>query len=148
MALPAAAYDIVAAKSVTIRVLVVPVTRSFKDVAPKTHALTGEYTQGDTFTGTSVLRNAVPQFGKPKGARVGTSRFVMTALSSRRFRFDGVARFPGGTLRARGAMGEVAGNSTVAIVGGTGLYAGASGLIEGHVLVSGVQLDVIRLQVP
>jgi hypothetical protein len=45
-------------------------------------------------------------------------------------------------------MDEVAGNSTVAIVGGTGLYAGASGLIEGHVLVSGVQQDVVRLEVP
>ena len=97
-------------------------------------ALTGEYTKGDTLTGTSVLRNAVPQFGKPKGARV-------VPLAS-------FASLPGGTLRARGAMGEVAGNSTVAIVGGTGLYAGASGLIEGHVLVSGVQLDVVRLQVP
>jgi hypothetical protein len=148
MALSAAASDTAAAKSVTIRVFVMPVTRSFKDVVPKTHGTTGEYTKGDTLSGTSVLRNAVRQFGKPKGARVGASRFVMTALSSRRFRWDGVASVPGGTLHARGVMGEIAGNPTVAIVGGTGLYAGATGLIEAHVLASGVQLDVVRLQVP
>jgi hypothetical protein len=147
-ALPAAASGTAAAKSVTIRVFVKPVTRSFKDVAPKTHAMTGEYTRGDTLSGTSVLRNAVRQFGKPNGARVGTSRFVMTGLSSRRFTWDGVASVPGGTLHARGVMGEIAGNPTVAIVGGTGLYAGATGVVEGHLLANGVQLDIIRLQVP
>jgi hypothetical protein len=148
MALPAAASDRAAATSVTIRVLVLPVTRSFTDVAPKTHATRGEYTKGDTLRGTSILRNAVKQFGKPKGARVGTSRFVETALSSARLRFDGVANLPGGTLHARGVMHEVAGNVTVAIVGGTGVYAGATGVIAGHHLPSGVTLEVARLQVP
>src|SRR5262245_11803283 len=147
MALPAAASDAAAAKSVTIRVLVMPVTRTFTDVAPKTHGTTGEYTKGDTLRGTSILLNAVRQFGKPKGARVGTSRFVETALSPQKLRFDGVSRLPGGTLHARGVMYEVAGNLTVAVVGGTGLYAEASGVIEGHHLPSGVTLDVARLQV-
>jgi hypothetical protein len=148
MALPAPASSTAASKSVTIRVLVMPVTRSFKDVAPKTHATTGEYTKGDTLTGTSILQNAVPQFGKPKGARVGTSRFVETALSPQILRFDGVSRLPGGTVHARGVMHEVAGKLTVTIVGGTGLYAGATGVIEGHHLPSGVPEDVARLQVP
>jgi hypothetical protein len=148
VALPASASGSAAAKSVTIRVLIMPVTRTFTDVAPKTHATTGEYTKGDTLRGTSILRNAVRQFGKPKGARVGRSRFVETALSPQRIMFDGVSRVPGGTLHARGVMHEVAGKLTVAVVGGTGLYAGATGVIEGSHLPSGVTLDVARLQVP
>ena len=60
MALPAAASDEAAAKSVTIRVLVVPVTQSVKDVPPKTINL-GEFTKGDTIWRTATLRNAVQQ---------------------------------------------------------------------------------------
>jgi hypothetical protein len=146
VALPAAASD--TAKSVTIRVLIMPVTRTFTDVAPKTHATTGEFTKGDTLKGTSILQNAVRQFGRPKGARVGTSRFVETARSPQRIMFDGVSRLPEGTVHARGIMHEVAGKLTVAVVGGTGLYAGATGFIEGSHLPSGVTLDVARLQVP
>jgi len=73
LALPVAASDTAATKSVTIRILITPVMRTFTDVAPKTHPMTGEYTKGDTLKGTSILRNAVPQFGKPNGARVGSS---------------------------------------------------------------------------
>ena len=146
MALPAAASDAVAAKSVTIRVLVIPVTRSIKDVPPKTINL-GKWTKGDTITGTSILRNAVAQFGKPKGARVGTSSFVIVTLSSRRARDDAVARLPGGTVHAHG-VGEIGPNPKVPIVGGTGRYAGATGFVEGRVLPSGQQLDTLRLRVP
>jgi hypothetical protein len=45
-------------------------------------------------------------------------------------------------------VGKIAGNPTVAIVGGTGLYAGATGVTEGHLLANGEQLEIIRLQVP
>ena len=146
MALPAPASDTAAGKSVTIRVLVVPVTRSVKDVPPKTLKF-GEHTKGDTMRGTSILRNAVRQFGKPKGARVGTSSFVIITLSSQRVRDDAVARFPGGTVHARG-VGRIEPNPKVPIVGGTGVYAGATGLVEGRVLPSGQQLDTFRLHVP
>jgi hypothetical protein len=146
-ALPAPASDTAAARSVTIRVLVTPVTRSFRDVAPKTHGTTGAYTKGDTLRGTSIFRNAVRQFGKPKGARIGTSRFVFTALSPRRFRFDGVSRFPRGTVHSRGVV-EVEGHPKVPIVGGTGLYTGATGVVESPLLGKGVLLDIIRLQLP
>ena len=93
MALPAAASDAAATRSVTIRVLVQPVTRTIKDVPPKTINLV-QYTKGDTIRGTSILRNAVPQFGKSKGARVGTSSFVITAVASQTLRTDGIAKFP------------------------------------------------------
>jgi hypothetical protein len=147
MALPAAASVAAAAKSVTIRVYVMPVTRSIKDVPPKTFTLAHEYTKGDTISGTSILRNAVRQFDQRKGARVGTSSFVITALSSRRVRVDAVARFPGGTVHARG-VGKIEPNPKVPIVGGTGLYAGATGVVEGRVLTSGVELNISRLQLP
>lgn len=146
MALPAAASDAAAAKSVTIRVLVIPVTRSIKDVPPKT-INAGEFTRGDTIWRTSILRNAVPQFGKPKGARVGTSRGVTIALSSQMARSDGVARFPGGTVHTHG-VGKISPNPKVAIVGGTGLYAGAAGVAEFSHLANGATLSVLRLQVP
>jgi hypothetical protein len=146
-AVPAAASDHAGAKSVTIRVLVTPVTRSIKDVPPKTFTLRHEYTKGDTFRGTSILRNAVRQFDKPKGARVGISSFVTTALSSQTARFNAVARFPGGTVHARG-VGKIEPNPKVPIVGGTGLYAGATGVVEGRVLASGDELDIVRLQIP
>ena len=130
----------------TIRVLVEPVTRSIKDVPPKTLNL-GEFTKGDTITGTSVLRNYVRQFGKPKGARVGASTGMTTVVSSQTARSDAVARFPGGTVRARG-MGKIGPSTKVPIVGGTGLYAGATGVDEGSHLASGVTLNVLRLRVP
>jgi hypothetical protein len=146
IALPAATSDAASTKSVTIRVLVQPVTRSIKDVPPKTLNL-GAYSKGDSITGTSVLRNYVPQFGKPKGARVGTSRGVTTALSSQTAMSDAVARFPGGTVHARG-NGPIGPTVTVPVVGGTGVYAGARGVVEGSHLSTGVTLEVLRLQLP
>ena len=146
MVLPAAASDAAAAKSVTIRVLVIPVTQTVKDVPPKTINL-GEFTKGDTIRRTATLRNAVPQFGKPKGARVGTSRGVTIVLSSQMARSDGVGRFPDGTVHTHG-VGKISPNPKVAIVGGTGLYAGARGVAEFSHLANGTTLSILRLQVP
>jgi hypothetical protein len=147
MALPAAGSEAAVAKSVTIRVLVMPVTRTIKDVPPKTFKVTGEWSKGDTFSGTSILRNAVSQFGKPKGARVGTSSFTDIALSSQMVRTDGVARLPGGTLHIRG-VAPIGPTVKLPVVGGTGIYAGATGVVEGRHLANGDTLDVCRLQVP
>jgi hypothetical protein len=77
MALPAAASDAATAKSFTIRVYVQEVTQSIKDVPPKTLRLGNEYTKGHTVRGTEILRNAMRQFNKPKGANVGTDRYVI-----------------------------------------------------------------------
>jgi hypothetical protein len=118
---------------------------SIKDVPPRTFDL-GVWTRGDTYRGTAALENAARQFGKPKGARVGTSLFVESALSSRRFTWDGVDRFPGGTLHSRGVMRRVAGSWTVAIVGGTGVYAGATGSLTARESVGGLETDTIRLR--
>jgi hypothetical protein len=147
LALPVSASEAVASKSVTLRILVVPVTRNVKDLPPKTFNL-GEKSPGDTISGTSILRNAVRQFGKPKGARVGTSRFVEVWLTPKRLSIDAVGRLPGGTVHVHGVGSIETNRPKVPIVGGTGVYAGATGSVEGQVLPSGQQLDIYRLRVP
>ena len=78
------------------------VTQSIKDVPPKT--LVGyEYTKGDTIRGTEILRNAVRQFNKPKGAKVGTDRYVIFAVAYQKVRVDFVVRFRRGTVHLHGA---------------------------------------------
>jgi hypothetical protein len=147
MALPAAASDAATAKSFTIRVYVKQVTQSIKDVPPKTLKLAHEYTKGDTIRGTEILRNAVRQFNKPKGANVGTDRYVITTVAWQKVRVDFVARFPGGTVHAHGE-GKIGSKPKVPIVGGTGIYAGATGVIEGQHLANGEKLNIYRLQIP
>ena len=145
MALPAAASEAATAKSITIRVYVKEVTQSVKDVPPRT--LVGfEYTKGDTICGTELLRNVVRQFNKPKGATVGTDRYVIFAVAYQKVRVDFVIRLPGGTVHAHG-VGKP-GSGKVSIVGGTGLYAGATGFAEGRHLANGEKLNTYRLQVP
>ena len=145
IALPAAASAAAAAKSVTIRVYAKDVTQSIKDVPPKT--LVGfEYTKGDTIRGTEILRNAVRQFDKPKGADVGTDRYVIVAVAYQKVRVDFVVRFPGGTVHAHGEGKP--GSGEVPIVGGTGLYAGVTGVAAGRHLANGQKLNIYRMQIP
>ena len=145
-ALPAAASHAATGKSLTIRVYVTRVAQSTKDVPPKT--LWGqEYTKGDTIRGTDSLRNAVPQFAKPEGASVGTDRYVITTVAWQEITFDLVAGFPGGTVHAH-AEGKKGSPAKVPIVGGTGLYAGATGVAVGRHLANGKKLNVYRLQLP
>ena len=145
MALPAAASEGAGATSVTIRVYVKEVTQSIKDVPPKT--LIGyEYTKGDTIRGTEILRNAVRQFNKPTGANVGSDRYVIFAVAYQKVRVDFVTRFPGGTVHAHG-VGKP-GSGKVPVVGGTGVYAGATGVAEGRHLANGTKLNIYRLRIP
>ena len=145
IALPAAASEVARAESVTIRVYVKEVTQSVKDVPPKT--LIGyEYTKGDTIRGTEILRNAVRQFNKPTGANVGSDRYVIFAVAYQKVRVDFVTRFPGGTVHAHG-VGKP-GSGKVPVVGGTGLYAGATGVAEGRHLANGKKLNIYRLRIP
>ena len=147
IALPAAASDAATAKSFTIRVYVKQVTQSIKDVPPRTLRLAHEYTKGDTIRGTEILRNAVRQFNKPKGAIVGADRYVIIAVAWQKVRVDFVTRFPGGTVHAHGE-GKIGSKPKVPIVGGTGLYAGATGSIEGQHLANGEKLNIYRLHIP
>jgi len=96
--------------------------------------------------GTEILRNAVRQFNKPKGANVGTDRYVILAVAHQKVRGDFIARFPGGTVHAHGEGKP--GSGKVPVVGGTGRYAVATGVAEGRHLANGKKLNIYRLQIP
>jgi hypothetical protein len=145
-ALPASASNAATAKSLTIRVYVKEVTQSITDVPPRTFRVGHEYTKGDTIRGTESLRNAVRQFNRPKGASVGTDRYVITAVARQQIRVDFVTTFPGGTVHAHGE-GTAGSKPEVPVVGGTGSYAGATGVIDGQHLANGEKVNIYRLQV-
>jgi hypothetical protein len=147
MTLPAAATDHATAKSFTIRVYVTEVAHTIRDVPPKTFALTHVYTKGDTIRGTEVLQNVVRQFNKPKGANVGADRYLIIAVAWQQLRVDFVTRFPGGTVHAHGE-GKAGSKPALPIVGGTGVYAGATGVVEGQHLPNGEKLNIYRMRVP
>ena len=72
---------------------------------------------------------------------------MITTVARQEIAFDLVARFPGGTVHAHGE-GKKGSPAKVPIVGGTGLYAGATGVAEGRHLANGKKLNIYRLQVP
>jgi hypothetical protein len=90
-----------------------------RDVAPKGPSV------GDSVFSTSRLRNAVAQFGRARGAIVGSDRGTARLVSATRATVDGVASLPGGTLHFRGRL-----RSTIPVVGGTGRFAGARGTLR------------------
>ena len=172
VALPAGSSDAAASKSVTIRVIEMPVTQSItKDVPPRTARLKGRFTKGDTVSETAILQNVVPQFGWPKGATAGSLSRVIVALSPRTVRDESVAKFLRGTVHVRGKSKTVPDHGVgfhhvlykpfvvalmehrkLPIVGGTGVYAGATGVVESRYLyyteVGAVWLNIYRLQLP
>lgn len=85
---------------------------------------------GDQQLFTSRLLNARPQFGKPKGAVVGSDRSVLVLLAPSVGRMRTVARLPGGTLTVSGLLTGVGGGRiAIPIVAGTGVFAGARGTL-------------------
>lgn len=126
VALPARAAPDSPAESLTIRLISVTTrVKLQKDVAPKQVA-----SKGDVIWQKSILRNAVAQFGKPKGALVGSDTGTITLLSTTLVDNKGVAVLPGGTIRFAGrSAGDVV-SLTLPVTGGTGRYAGASGKLE------------------
>jgi hypothetical protein len=129
-------------RTVVIRVTSVSVKLTTADRPPKGAS------KGDTVHFTDSLVNAAAQFGKPKGAKVGTDSGTMTFLGPSSARFDGRAVLPGGTLRLRGALASAGkGALTIPVVGGTGRFRGA----HGQVLVgpgSKRSLNVYTLTLP
>jgi hypothetical protein len=123
-----------------------------EDVAPHTVRLLGKFTKGDRVKGTALLRNVVPQFGKPKGANVGTVSAVFVSLSPQTVREDSVSRFPGGTVHVRGVstiVPRTRPHLKFTIVGGTGIYAGATGVAERVFPITATDaVNIYRLQIP
>ena len=112
------------AKRVTIAVTSVSLSAKPNDVAP-----TGT-SKGDTIEYRDRLLNARAQFGRAKGAAVGSDRGTMTCTSAHAATFSGVAVLPGGTLRLEGKVIGLPNRSlAIPVAGGTGRFAKAKGYV-------------------
>jgi len=121
--------------------------RYLVDKAPE-----GYPNKGDVIRETSTLRNAVAQFGRPRGAVVGRDTWVTTVVTPPFARLDvrETTDLPGGTIRARGTVTVLQTTGTFQVVGGTGAYRDARGTITlKNLNSSGTRgLSVYRLRIP
>jgi hypothetical protein len=134
-----AAHAVPAARAAgPTEVELVSVTTSVKvtDTAPKGTS------KGDSLYSTSALYNARPQFGRPKGARVGRDGGTIVILTRTTSRISVVAHLPGGTLTIRGTLRA---NGTAPVVAGTGRYSGATGLLFIKQTGKATALNIYRL---
>ena len=129
--------------ALTIRVVSIPNRTVEHDLPPK-----GMPNQGDKYTGTSILRNAAPQFGKPNGAVVGSDTYAITITSEQWATVKVQAKLPGGTVRVQGRTSLLLPSIKVPVTGGTGRYAGARGSSTATDLSDGRSLNVYRLRLP
>ena len=112
------------AKKLTIAVTSVSISIKPTDVAP-----TGS-SKGDTVVYRDHLLNAKAQFGRAKGAAVGSARGTMTFTSAHTATFSGVAVLPGGTVRLEGKVVALPNKSlAIPVTGGTGRFAKAKGYV-------------------
>jgi hypothetical protein len=107
-----------------IRLVSTTTSASHADVKPKGPSAR------DRDTSTSRLVNQLAQFGKPKGAIVGSDRGTVTYTGAHSATLRAVTRLPGGTLIVRGPVRPIGNGAVViAVVGGTGAFAGAHGTL-------------------
>ena len=146
-----AAVDVTAAGQATTTISLISgnARESVTDKAPKELAR-GVASRGDVIRGTSVLRNAVRQFGKPSGAIVGRDSYSFRFVSPTEAVIAVKVVLPGGTLTARGRMRVSQGDRiAVTVTGGTGKFAGARGTGEAaRALSPNESLNVYRLRFP
>jgi hypothetical protein len=122
-----AAAQAAQAEKLTISVTSVVVSSKQRDVVPKGTS------RGDTIAMRDRLLNAKAQFGKKRGAVVGSDHGTMTFTGPHTARFSGVAVLPGGTLRLSGNVVPVTNGLVIPITGGTGRFARAKGfVVVGH----------------
>jgi hypothetical protein len=113
-----------AAKTITLQVTSVALSVKSHDRPPKGAS------KGDTIVQRDRLLNAVAQFGRKKGATVGSDHGTMTFTSAHAARFTGVVVLPKGTLTLNGKVTAATGGILVIpVTGGTGAYAGAKGIV-------------------
>jgi hypothetical protein len=145
LAVPAQAADGSDAASVTVRL--VSTSGSAKIVTDKTPK--GVPSAGDVVRETTTLKNAVRQFGKAKGAVVGSDVAVYTFVSSTAANMKVTVKLPGGTLRGTARL-EGTTLPKLKVVGGTGAFAGARGTGVVAPAPAGVKgvLNTYRLRLP
>lgn len=127
----------------TIRLISTTVSyRMLVDRAPKREA-----SKGDVLWAKAILRNAVAQFGRPKGAVVGSDTATFTLVSPTRLDVKVTVKLPGGTLRAAGRIRGPQ-SKTLRVTGGTGAFENARGTAEVRNISGERALNVYRLQLP
>ena len=86
--------------------------------------------RGDVIVSFDRLANAAGQFGRARGAHVGHDRGVFRYLSPTRMRIDGWTSLPGGRMHVRSLVRPLRGGVVeIDVVGGTGAFAGAHGIV-------------------
>jgi len=107
-----------------IRVISVATSIKTHDAPPKGPS------KGDYVVIDDKLTNYAAQFGRKKGALVGTDHAVERNIGNNRVVVDGVARFPNGTVHFKGELKvDARGIAAVPVVGGTGDYESATGTV-------------------
>ena len=146
VALPVQAATQADTKTITVRLIsTTESSKTLVDRAPKLEA-----SRGDVILVSSLLRNAVAQFGQPKGAFVGSDNVVFTVVTTGRQADVRVeTSLPGGTLEARGRtrLGRL---QTYPVTSGTGKFVHARGTGESRALgpSGNRRLKVYRLRLP
>jgi hypothetical protein len=112
-----------AAANQQIKVISVTVSTVSHDVGPKGAS------KGDTIAYRDKLVNAAQQFGKKKGAAVGSDSGTMTFTGPHTATFEGKAVLPGGTLTLSGPVYSTTAGLVVPVTGGTGAFAHVHGTL-------------------
>ena len=100
---------------------------------------------GDLIVGSDRLRNAVPQFGKPKGAVVGKDTYRLVFRGAHVAAISVTATLPGGTIRCGGTFDDRRRFQLIRVVGGTGSFAAVTGTCEARPSGSAT-LNIYRLR--
>lgn len=95
----------------------------------RTDVLPAGTSKGDRIVMRDRLLNAKAQFGRAKGAVVGSDHGTMTFTSAHAARFSGVAVLPGGTLVLSGKVVVLTAGLAIPVTGGTGRFARAKGYV-------------------
>ena len=145
VALPVHAAPHAGTGTITVRVISTAADGKWLiDRSPKHEA-----SKGDVIWISSLLRNQVTQFGRPKGALVGSDRVIFRVVTTSQADARLDTSLPGGTLRARGRVrfGPV---QTYTVTGGTGKFAHAVGTAESRALAQhgNRRLEVYSLRLP
>ena len=129
----------------TIRVLATVTTARPVDLPPR-----NVQNKGDRVFVESQLKNAVPQFGQPKGSIIGQDYSTITYLSPTERLVNVQITLPGGGLHLRGRLklGNPDAVVRIPVISGTREFAGATGFSEARSAPGNRTLNVYRLELP
>ena len=132
-------------RTMTIRVLASVTKANPVDLPPR-----NVQNKGDRVFVESQLRNAVPQFGQPKGSIVGIDYSTITYISSTTRLVSVQVTLPGGGLRLRGTLNVSNPRALVKIpvISGTRDFEGATGYSEARSAPGQQTLNVYHLRLP